>query len=128
MLQGGGSLLLFEIGFVLAGTVLPLALVRAWGRVIPRWVPPLAGRRVPRWLLLVPAFAIAGGMTAYFGIATVKLAAETLTGTWDRGVDSLPLAFFWVAVPAYLVWGLGLGAAALGYYRVTRPPCRVCGR
>ncbi len=128
MLQGGGSLLLFEIGFLLAGTVLPLALIHSWGRVLPRWAPLLARRRVPRWLLLGPAFAIAGGMTAYFGVATVKLAAETLTGTWDRGAGSLPLAFFWVAVPAYLVWGLGLGVAALGYYQVTRPPCRVCGR
>jgi hypothetical protein len=91
-------------------------------------MPPLAGQRVPRWLLDVPAFAIAGGMAAYLGIATEKLAAETLIGTWDRGVHSPPLAFFWVAVPAYLVWGLGLGADALGHYRVTRSPCRLCGR
>jgi hypothetical protein len=128
LLQGGGSLLVFEAGFVLAGTVLPLALVHRWGRVLPRWVPLLAGRRVPRWLLLGPAFGIAGGLTVYFGVGTVQLAAETLSGTWDRGAGSLPLAFFWVAMPAYLVWGLGLGAAALGYYQVTRPSCRVCGR
>jgi hypothetical protein len=44
-------------------------------------MPPLAGQRVPRWLLDVPAFAIAGGMAAYLGIATEKLAAETLIGT-----------------------------------------------
>jgi hypothetical protein len=31
-------------------------------------------------------------------------------------------------VPAYLAWGLGLGAAALGYYQVARPQCRACGR
>jgi hypothetical protein len=125
--NGGGSLLVFEAGFVLAGTVLPLALVHRWGRVLPGWVPLLAGRRVPRWLLLGPAFGIGGGMTAYFGVSTVLLAAETLSGTWDRG-DGLPLAFFWVAVPAYLAWGLGLAAAALGYYQVTRPRCRACGR
>jgi hypothetical protein len=128
LLQGGGSPLAFEVGFVLAGTVLPLALVHRWGRVFPRWAPLLAGRRVPRWLPLGPAFAIASGMTAYFGVAAVKLTAETLSGTWDRGAGSLPLAFFWVAVPAYLTWGLGLGAAALGYYQVTRPRCRACGR
>jgi hypothetical protein len=129
MLRGGGrSVLMFEAGFVLAGTVLPLALVHSWGRILPRWVPLMAGRRVPRWLLLGPAFAIAGGMAAYFGFAMVKLAAETLSGTWDQGDGSLPLAFLWVAVPAYLTWGLGLGAAAFGYYHVTRPPCRMCAR
>lgn len=126
-LRAGGSLLVFEAGFVLAGSVLPLALVQSWGRMVPRWVPLLAGRRVPRWLLLGPAFGIAGGLTAYFGVGTVQLAVETLSGTWDRAA-ALPLAFFWVAMPAYLVWGLGLGAAALAYYQLTRPPCRVCGR
>ena len=126
--ESGGSALGFEAGFVLAGTLLPLALVHRWGRVVPRWVPLLAGRRVPRWLLLGPAFAVAGGMTAYFGFSLVKLAIETVSGTWDEGDGSLSLAFFWVAVPAYLIWGLGLGAAALGYFQVTRRRCRACGR
>lgn len=126
-LQGGGSLLAFEAGFLLAGTALPLALVHRWGRVLPHWLPLLSDRRVPRWLLLLPAFGIAGLMTAYFGVSTVRLAAETLSGTWEPGADSLPLAFFWVAVPAYLTWGLGLGAAAIGYYQTTRPRCRACG-
>ena len=128
-LQGGGwSLLGFEAGFLLAGTALPMALVQEWGRVVPRWVPLLAGRHVPRWLLLGPAGALACGMTAYFGFTLVKVAVETFTGAWEMGADDLPLAFFWVAVPAYLTWGIGLGAASLGYYRVTRPRCRVCGR
>ena len=128
-LQGSGwSLLGFEAGFVLAGTVLPLALVHRWGRVFPAWTPALAGRRVPRWLLLTPAFGIAGAMTAYFGFTFVMLAVGTVTGTWDGGDSSLSLGFFWVAVPAYLTWGLGLGAAAVGYYRVTRPRCRMCGQ
>jgi hypothetical protein len=58
---------------------------------------------VPRWLLDVPAFAIAGGMAAYLGIATEKLAAETLIGTWDRGVP--------LATPSFL---LGRGACVPG--------------
>jgi hypothetical protein len=126
--QLGGSLLLFEAGFLLAGTVLPLALVYRWGRVFPGWVPLLAGRRVPRWLVLGPALGLGVGMTAYFGVTMVKLAIGTVTGTWEQGPGSLPLWFFWVAVPGYLIWGLGLGAAALAYRRATRLPCRVCGR
>ena len=47
LLRAGGSVLLFEAGFLLAGTVLPLALVYRWERVFPRWVPLLAGRGVP---------------------------------------------------------------------------------
>jgi hypothetical protein len=128
LLNGAGSVVMFEAGFLLVGTVLPLALIRSWGRVVPRWVPLLAGHRVPRWLLLGPAFAIGGMMTGYFGVTLVWLGAETLTGTWDQGDGSLPLAFFWIAVPAYLTWGLGLVGAALGYYRVTRPRCRECGQ
>lgn len=128
LLQLSASLLLFEAGFVLAGTVLPLALVYTWGRVVPLWVPLVAGRPVNRWLLLGPAFGIAGAMTAYFGVTLVMLAAATLNGTWAQLTGSLPLAFFWVAVPAYFVWGIGLGAAALAYYQVTRPRCRSCGQ
>jgi hypothetical protein len=128
LLEGGGAVLLFELGFMLAGTVLPLALVYRWGRVFPGWLPVLGGRGVPRWLVLAPALSLGAAMTAYFGITIVKLAARTLTGTWDQGFEGDPLWFFWLAVPAYLIWGLGLGAAALAYRRLTRPVCSVCGR
>ena len=128
LLQASLSLIVFEAGFVLAGTVLPLALVHAWGRVVPRWAPVLAGRRVPRWLVAGPAFGIGGAMTGYFGFTLVMLAVATLTGTTGRLAASFPLAFFWVAVPAYFTWGVGLVVAAVGYYRVTRPLCRVCGK
>lgn len=127
LLQLSASLLVFEAGFVLAGTVLPLALVHSWGRVVPRWVLWAGGRAVPRWLVLGPAFVIACGLTAYFGFTLIMLAAATLSGTWAGMTGpSLPLAFFWVAVPAYFVWGLGLGTAAIAYYKVSRPRCRVC--
>lgn len=128
LLKGGGPALGFEAGFLLAGTVLPLALVYRFGRVFPGWVPLLAGRGVPRWLVLGPALGLGAGMTAYFGVTLVKLAAGTVTGTWAHGAGSYPLWFFWVSVPAYLIWGLGLGAGALAYRRATRPPCRTCGR
>jgi hypothetical protein len=126
--KAAAAAIVFEGGFVLTGTVLPLALVYSWGHVLPGWVPLLAGRRLPRWLLLAPALAIAGAMTVYFGFTLLLLAAATLNGTWAVMAGSLPLAFFWVAVPAYEVWGLGLGAAALAYHQVTRPPCKACGR
>jgi hypothetical protein len=127
-LAAGGSVLIFEAGFLLAGTVLPLALVHSWGRVVPPWVPSLPGRRIPRWLVLAPALAIAGAMTMYFGVTIVELAAATFTTTSSWTAGSLPLAFFWAAVPAYFAWGLGLAAAALAYYQITRPRCDVCGR
>ncbi len=129
LLRTGGSVLLFEAGFLLAGTVLPLALVYRWGRVFPGWMPLLAGRGVPRWLVLGPALGLGAGMTAYFGATIVRLTAETVAGTWARhGFGSYPLWFYWATVPAYLAWGLGLGAAALAYRRATRPPCWTCGR
>jgi hypothetical protein len=128
LLRAGGPAMLFEAGFLLAGTVLPLALVYRWGRVFPAWVPLLAGRGVPRWLVLGPALTLGVGMTAYFGVTMVELTARTVTGTWEQGAGSYPLWFFWVAVPGYLVWGLGLGVAALAYRRATRPLCGTCGR
>lgn len=126
LLRGNSSVVLFEAGFMLAGTVLPLALVSRWGRIVPAWLPVLAGRRVPRWLVLAPALGLGLGMTSYFGLTLVMIASQTLTGTWHDSGGPLPLWFFWVAVPAYLVWGLGLGVAALAYRYSTRPRCSLC--
>ncbi len=112
------SMVVFEFGFVLAGVVLPLALVHTWGRTFPRWVPALAGRRVPRWLVLGPALAVSGSLVVYFGVGLGQLAVETLTGTADR--NAWPPAFLWVAMVAYFLWGLGLGVAAVAYAQGTR--------
>ncbi|SHN47624.1 hypothetical protein [Cryptosporangium aurantiacum] len=127
-LAEGPSMVAFEIGFLLAGIVLPLALVHSWGRVWPRWVPLLAGRRVPRLLLLGPAVAISGGLIVYFGVGLVQLSVETITGTWDPGDGALPLWFYWIAIPAYLLWGIGLLVATVAFQRRTRRPCPACGR
>ena len=113
--HGGISKDVFDGGFVLAGTVLPLALVQRWGRAVPRVV------------VLLPALAISLGLTVYFGIATGQLLLD-LVGLVPNQDDGYPAAFLWVAVPAYLVWGLAMGAAALSYRQRTASPCRRCGR
>ncbi|GAA4062760.1 hypothetical protein [Actinomadura miaoliensis] len=130
-MTGGVSAVLFEAGFVLAGTVLPLALAHGWGRVWPRWVPLAAGRRVPRPLVLWPAAGISGGMVVYFGLMLVLMVGERLQGRNPfppSGGLVLPEAFFWVAVPSYLLWGVAMAVAAAGYARRTRTACRSCGR
>lgn len=127
-LAKGASMAAFEVGFLLAGVLLPLALVHSWGRIWPRWVPLLAGRRIPRAVLLVPAAVFSVGLIVYFGVGIADLTVETVTGTFDPGDGRFPLAFFWVAEPAYWLWGWGLGLAALSFHQRTRRPCRACGR
>lgn len=118
--------LAFEAAFLLAGTVLPLSLVHRWGRIVPGFIPILGGHRVPRWLPLGPAFAIGALMTIYFGVTLAKLTTDTFTGTNLQSYSPFPLVFFWIAVPAYWIWGIGLTTAAVGYHRITRPKCPVC--
>jgi hypothetical protein len=110
----------FLIGTALAGVLLPLALVHRFGRIWPRWTLPLAGRNVPRWLVLGPALVISAGIVAYFGAGFVMMLSQ------PAQESTLPDWFFWVAVPSYLVWGLGLGIAALAYRDLTRPACLSC--
>jgi hypothetical protein len=112
----------FEIGFLLAGVLLPLALVHTWGRTWPGWVPGLRGRTIPRRLLLWPAFGLAVGLVCYFGVGLGQLAVQTLTA--GAGDD----AFLWVAMAAYWIWGAGLGVAGLSYHLRSRPACPRCGR
>lgn len=124
-MRAGPAEVAFEAGFLLAGTLLPLATVHRWGRVWPRWLPGLRGHRVPRWLVLGPASVLATGLVVYFGTSLAQLVADP--AGWTTGYD-LPLGFFWVAIPAYLLWGLGLAAGTVWYRQRTRPQCRRCGR
>jgi hypothetical protein len=110
------SMIAFEAGFLLAGTALPLLLVYRAGSVFPRW------------MLLLPGAGLGAGITAYFGVALVQMIVAALQGEAVYGGTSLPDSFFWVAVPAYLVWGVGLAVATYGYYLRTRKPCKGCGR
>jgi len=113
----GLSMVIFEGGFLLAGTVLPLLLVYRAGRIFPRW------------MLLLPGFGLGVGITAYFGVGLVQMIAAAVAGkpVYDD-LGELPASFFWTAVPAYVVWGAGLAVATYGYYLRTRKPCKGCGR
>jgi hypothetical protein len=97
------SLIVFEGGFLLVGTVLPFLLVHP------------VGRRFPRWMLLVPGLTIGVAMTAYFGVGLIQMITNVVQGKPAYDDVGLPEAFFWVAVPAYIVWGTGLTLAARGY-------------
>ena len=122
-LTQGGSEGMFDLCFLLAGTLLPLALVHEWGRIWPRWVIGLSGRRVPRWLVLGPGAAVSSIIVIYFGTMLVEMIAVRLQGRNPFPPDdrmALPETFFWVAVPAYFVWGVGLAVATLAYQRRTK--------
>jgi hypothetical protein len=104
----------FAFLMLVAGTLLPLALVHRWGRIWPRWVRPFAGQNVPRWLVLVPALFMGAGLTGYFGLAGIH---ATLT----QGIGEYPVWWEVAVIGGYTVWGLGLLLAALSYYTLTKP-------
>ncbi|WP_410812150.1 hypothetical protein [Micromonospora sp. 067-2] len=114
------SVIGLEIGLLLAGVLLPLALVHRWGEIWPGWVPLLAGRTIPRLLLLVPGFGLGAGIVAYFGVGLVQLASGSISQFSDT--------FLWVALSAYCVLGLGLLSASSDYHLRTRGACRTCAR
>ncbi|WP_143022377.1 hypothetical protein [Nonomuraea maritima] len=114
----GSSFGNFVVLLTLAGTLLPLALVHRFGRIWPRWVVLLAGRDVPRWLVLGPALSVGAGMAGYFGVAGMT--------AWLLGRGNLDQAPVWkvsMEMFGYTSWGLGLLAAAMSYYALTRPNC-----
>lgn len=84
---------------------------------------------MPRRLLLVPGVGISVAMTAYFGMVLANMALNALAGSGGSGFPGpLPEWFFWVSVPMYWLWGIGLGAATISYARRTRQRCRRCDR
>ena len=130
-LNSGASVIAFEAAFLLAGSLLPLSLVHAWGRTWPRWVPFVARRRIPRWLVLGPGAGVGAAIVVYFGLMLLTMVADRLQGRNPfpaTGGLELPEIFFWFAVPGYLVWGCGMAAGAVVYFLRTRPACRRCGR
>ncbi|AWS44999.1 hypothetical protein DKM19_30485 [Streptosporangium sp. 'caverna'] len=116
----GWSFSVFVVLLILAGTLLPLALVHRWGRIWPRWVMPFAGRNVPRWLVLGPALFVGAGLTGYFGVA--GMTEMVLLGQGNR--VGAPLWRILMEMLGYTVWGLGLLLAAISYHALTRSECR----
>jgi hypothetical protein len=110
--QGGAGPVLAAAAVALAkvlGGLLALALVRPWGRVVPR-----------RWLLAI-AFSTSAVLVLY-GALNVMAEALVLSGAIhpSGGVDRTALRWhlgvwdLW-----FLVWGLLLAVAAAGYRRRT---------
>jgi hypothetical protein len=93
-----------------AGGLLALALVRPWGRAIPRW------------LLLGTAWVGSAVLTAYGGLL-VAVGALVLTGVIDPSgpVDRTALRWHVMLWDLwFLVWGLLLGLAAWYHGRAAR--------
>lgn len=111
---GGAGFRIFLGLMVLAGTVLPWALVHPWGRVWPTWTP-WAGRPVPRWLVLGPGVFMGVGLGAYFGVGGTIALAVGATPT-DAGALLM--------IGGYTLWGLGLLVGSISYHRLTKAECR----
>jgi hypothetical protein len=79
-------------------------------------------------MLLLPGACLGAGITAYFGVGLVQMIIDGIQGEAVYSGTPLPASFFWIAVPAYLVWGAGLAVATAGYYLHTRKSCKGCGR
>ncbi|HKA95187.1 MAG TPA: DUF3995 domain-containing protein [Streptosporangiaceae bacterium] len=108
---GGPAVLLGLTATVLkvAGGLLALALVRPWGRAIPR-----------RWLLICSAGASAV-LTGYGGLL-VAAGALVLSGAVHTGSADRTALRWHVAVwdMWFLVWGLLLAVATVAYWRSGR--------
>jgi hypothetical protein len=92
-----------------AGGLLALALVRPWGRTVPRrWL--LAGSAVVSALLLVyGALNVSLGALVLSGVIHPAGSVDWTALRWHVGVWDL-----W-----FLVWGILLALAAVGYWRRT---------
>jgi hypothetical protein len=110
--QGGAVPVLVALAATLAkvaGALLALALVRPWGRVVPR-----------RWLLTVSAGASA--LLVVYGGLTVLLGALVLSGVLHPAGSVDRTALRWhvgVWDLWFLVWGILLALATAGYWRRT---------
>ncbi|MEU1686350.1 hypothetical protein [Micromonospora sp. NPDC005707] len=117
----GESVYIVSLSLVSEGlALLALGLVRPWGEVFPRWLPPVGGRRVP------PPFAVT--------VATVGAVALTLIwgyAAWGVPTHGNDLGFtptgFALLVACYaplLLWGPVLLAVTWSYHRRHSAPAQ----
>ena len=110
--RGGALPVLVALAAALAkvvGGLLALALVRPWGRVVPR-----------RWLLIGSAGASV--LLVVYGGLYVLLGALVLSGVFHPAVSVDRTALRWhvgVWDLWFLVWGILLALATVGYWRRT---------
>lgn len=121
VLRSAGRSLWFPAGALalvaIAGSVLTLGLARSWGEVMPRWLPIVGGRRVPPFLAVVPASVV--GVLVF--AAGLGVARDTLRQGPDAWSAMSLVGLVW------LVWGIALATAALGYHYRRRGRCARCG-
>jgi Protein of unknown function (DUF3995) len=96
----------------LAGALLALALVRPWGRLVPRrWL--LAGSVAASVLLVAyGAINVLAGTLVLAGVIHPAGAVDRTALRWHAGLWDL-----W-----FLIWGILLGLATIGYRRATMTP------
>lgn len=112
--RGGAVPVLIALAAAVAkviGGLLALALVRPWGRAVPRrWL--LAGSGAASLLLIAyGGVNVLGGALVLAGVIHPAGGADRTALRWHVGVWDL-----W-----FLVWGILLALAAVGYGRRTRP-------
>jgi hypothetical protein len=108
-----------DITVILAivASLLALALVRPWGRIIPNRLPRIGGRKAPRWLLLIPAWL--GGLT--FTSISILTFYKLIVGSIS--LSDSPDFEPWVLIPVYggfFTWGVTISLAALSFQIRTR--------
>lgn len=108
----------------LVGAALMLGLVQRWGEVFPRWIPGLGGRPVPIALAVVPAAL----MSVLFSVGGLAIAANYTWMASAAAATGQNMEIVVGPVALFLLWGLALAVATLGYYYRRRGPCPVCGR
>lgn len=99
-----------------------LALIAAWGEVLPRWIPLLGGRKVPTFAAIVPAAVSAAIMTTMWTVAfTTAHSGHTTQGT-PESMHGWRLVFFELTYAPLLLWGPLLAALCVAYWRRRRTP------
>jgi hypothetical protein len=95
-----------------AGGVLALALVRPWGRVVPRRWLLIGSAGVSAVLVVYGGLNVAAGALALAGVIHPAGSANRTALRWHVGVWDL-----W-----FLLWGILLALATVGYWRRTGRP------